>query len=104
MRMDPELEGVWSVTCFVVAKSHRGTGLTYELAAATVEHGERMGAPVMEGYPMEPAPGQAGHLGRGLGRPAPGLPRAGYEVVAAPTLRRRVVRHHLAGARPPTAT
>ena len=41
MRMDPELEGVWSVTCFVVRKGFRRQGLMYELAAATVEYGRR---------------------------------------------------------------
>ena len=51
MRMDPELEGVWSVTCFVVRKGRRQSGLTYELATATVEYGEQVGAPVLEGYP-----------------------------------------------------
>ena len=34
--MDPDLEGVWSVTCFVVRKGFRRQGLMYELAAATV--------------------------------------------------------------------
>jgi len=40
MRMDPDLEGVWLVTCFVVRKGWRHSGLTYELAAATVEYGQ----------------------------------------------------------------
>ena len=58
MRMDPELEGVWSVTCFVVRKGRRRSGLTYELANATVEYGEQVGARVLEGYPIEPPPGK----------------------------------------------
>ena len=58
MRMDPELEGVWSVTCFVVRKGQRRWGLTYELAAATVEYGRQVGARVLEGYPIEPPPGK----------------------------------------------
>src|SRR4051794_9833133 len=57
MRMDPELEGVWSVACFVVRKGQRRSGLTYELATATVEYGEQVGARVLEGYPIEPPPG-----------------------------------------------
>src|SRR5688572_15395938 len=48
MRTDPDLEGVWSVTCFVVRKGLRQSGLTYELAAATVEYGEQVGARVRE--------------------------------------------------------
>jgi hypothetical protein len=59
MRMDPELAGVWSVTCFVVRKGWRQTGLTYELAAATVEYGQQVGASVLEGYPIEPPPGRS---------------------------------------------
>ena len=51
MRMDPDLEGVWSVTCFVVRKGFRRQGLMYELAAATVEYGRQVGARVLEGYP-----------------------------------------------------
>jgi len=95
MRMDPELAGVWSVTCFVVRTGWRQTGLMHELAAATVEYGEQVGARVLEGYPIEPAPGKTviwdeasvGLLQVFLG--------AGYEVVASPTLRRRVVRRIL---------
>ena len=59
MRTDPDLEGVWSVTCFVVRKGFRRQGLMYELAAATVEYGEQVGARVLEGYPTEPPPGNA---------------------------------------------
>lgn len=97
MRMDPELEGVWSVTCFVVRKGWRGTGLTYELAAATVEHGSRAGARVLEGYPMEPAPGKTVIWDEASVGLLQVFVEAGYEVVASPTLRRRVVRRQLAG-------
>jgi GNAT superfamily N-acetyltransferase len=95
MRMDPELEGVWSVTCFVVGKDHRRTGLTYELAAATVEYGQRVGAAVLEGYPMEPPPGKKVIWDEASVGLLQVFLEAGYEVVAAPTLRRRVVRHRL---------
>src|SRR4029079_3090529 len=36
MRMDPELEDVWSVTCFVVRKGRRQSGMTYR---ARRDHG-----------------------------------------------------------------
>jgi len=95
MRMDPDLPGVWSVTCFVVGKEHRRAGLTYELAHATVAYGEQVGARVLEGYPIEPPPG-----GKVIWDEASvGLLQvfleAGFEVVASPTLRRRVVRRRL---------
>ena len=97
MRMDPGLDGVWSVTCFVVRKGFRRRGLMYELAAATIDYGGQVGAQVLEGYPTEPADGKTviwdeasvGLLQVFLG--------AGYEVVASPTLRRRVVRFRLGG-------
>jgi hypothetical protein len=96
MRMDPELEGVWSVTCFVVRKGWRRSGLTYELAAATVEHGERVGARVLEGYPIDPPPGKTVIWDEASVGLVQVFLEAGYDVVASPTLRRRVVRRHLA--------
>ncbi|WP_298760789.1 GNAT family N-acetyltransferase [uncultured Nocardioides sp.] len=98
MRMDPELEGVWSVTCFVVRKGFRREGLTYELARATVEYGRQVGARVLEGYPMEPAPGKTVIWDEASVGLLQVFLEAGYEVAASPTLRRRVVRHHLAPA------
>jgi hypothetical protein len=95
MRMDPELEGVWSVTCFVVRKGWRQAGLTYELAAATVEYGEQVGARVLEAYPIEPAPGKQVIWDEASVGLVQVFLEAGYEVVAAPTLRRRVVRRGL---------
>lgn len=95
MRMDPEMEGVWSVTCFVVARGHRRSGLTYELAAATVEYGQQVGARVLEGYPMDPPPGKTVIWDEASVGLLHVFVEAGYAVVASPTLRRRVVRHGL---------
>ena len=95
MRMDPELQGVWSVTCFVVRKGFRQAGLTYELAAATVEYGDQVGARVLEAYPIEPAPGKQVIWDEASVGLLPVFLEAGYEVVASPTLRRRVVRRIL---------
>jgi hypothetical protein len=91
MRMDPELEGVWSVTCFVVRKGWRQVGLTYELADATVEYGAQVGARVLEGYPIEPPPGKTVIWDEASVGLVQVFLEAGYEVVASPTLRRRVV-------------
>ena len=85
MRMDPELEGVWSVTCFVVRKGWRKSGLTYELATATVEYGEQVGARVLEGYPTEPPPGKAVIWDEASVGLVQVFLEAGYEVVASPT-------------------
>ena len=97
MRMDPELAGVWSVTCFVVRKGFRKQGLMYELAAATVEYGRQVGAPVLEGYPTEPPPGKTVIWDEASVGLLDVFLDAGYEVVTSPTLRRRVVRLQLSG-------
>ena len=98
MRMDPEREGVWSVTCFVVRKGFRRQGLMYELAAATVEYGRLMGARVLEGYPTEPADGKTVIWDEASVGLLQVFLDAGYTVAASPTLRRRVVRYELASS------
>ncbi|WP_330475334.1 GNAT family N-acetyltransferase [Terrabacter sp. C0L_2] len=95
MRQDPEAEGVWSVTCFVVRKGFRRQGLMYELAAATVEYGRQVGARVLEGYPTEPTPGKTVIWDEASVGLLQVFLDAGYEVESSPTLRRRVVRHRL---------
>ena len=96
MRLDPELVGVWSVTCFVIRKGFRRQGLMYELAAATVEYGRQVGARVLEGYPTEPSPGKTVIWDEASVGLLQVFLDSGYEAVASPTLRRRVVRHRLA--------
>lgn len=94
MRMDPDLDGIWSVTCFVVRKEWRHTGLMYELAAATVDYGREAGATVLEGYPIQPPEGKTVIWDEASVGLLQVFLEAGYEVVASPTLRRRVVRRH----------
>jgi len=86
MRMDTELVGVWSVTCFVVRKGFRRQGLMYELAGATVEYGRQVGARVLEGYPTEPPPGKTVIWDEASVGVLQVFLDAGYEVVASPTL------------------
>lgn len=47
-------EGVWSITCFVIAREARRTGLTSVLLRAAIEHARSHGARTLEGYPVEP--------------------------------------------------
>lgn len=47
---DPD---VWAVTCFVVRREHRGTGLNARLLAAAVHFAREHGARVIEGYPYD---------------------------------------------------
>lgn len=45
---------VWSITCFFVARPHRRRGVARGLLGAAVAHARRMGASVVEAYPVEP--------------------------------------------------
>ncbi len=46
-------ESVWAVTCFVVRREHRGSGITLELLRAAVDLARRSGARLIEGYPVD---------------------------------------------------
>ncbi|KQR43188.1 acetyltransferase [Microbacterium sp. Leaf161] len=46
-------ESVWAVTCFVVRREHRGSGLNLELLRAAVDFARRSGARLIEGYPVD---------------------------------------------------
>lgn len=45
---------VWSVTCFVVDKNHRGRGVASALLLAAVARARAAGAKALEGYPVAP--------------------------------------------------
>ena len=47
-------EGVWSVVCFVVRPGFRRRGLMHSLLDGGVAHAQAMGAPALEGYPVDP--------------------------------------------------
>jgi GNAT superfamily N-acetyltransferase len=44
---------VWSITCFFVARSHRGRGVTRALVDAAVRHAKAGGARIVEAYPVD---------------------------------------------------
>ncbi len=45
---------VWSIVCFVIDRSHRGSGVGTALLQAAVEYARDCGAVAVEGYPVEP--------------------------------------------------
>jgi GNAT superfamily N-acetyltransferase len=45
---------VWAVTCFYVARAHRGQGVTVALLDAAAKFARRHGAHALEGYPNDP--------------------------------------------------
>ncbi len=44
---------VWSITCFFVARPHRGKGLTGALVEAAVRYARSRGARIVEAYPVD---------------------------------------------------
>lgn len=89
---DPDDDGVWAVTCFVVRKGYRGRGLTYLLARATIAFARERGARALEGYPMTTPPGKQitwGELHVGAHQV---FQEAGFAEVSRPTVRRVVMR------------
>ncbi len=52
-RTDLDIEGVWSLPCFVVRKEHRGRGLTESLTKAAMTFAADHGAGFLEAYPWE---------------------------------------------------
>lgn len=83
---------VWAVTCFVVRKGYRGRGLTYPLAAATIEFARQRGAHALEAYPMITQPGKEITWGEVHVGARQVFQEAGFEEVSHPTLRRVVMR------------
>jgi GNAT superfamily N-acetyltransferase len=43
---------VWSVSCLLVAKPHRGRGVSVQLLHAAVKMAREVGAEIVEGYPV----------------------------------------------------
>ena len=53
-----EDEHVWSVVCFVVRPGFRRRGLMHDLLDGAIAHAQAMGAPALEGYPVDPGGGR----------------------------------------------
>ena len=47
-------ETVWSVTCFLIKKSHRRRGVSVTLLRAAEDFVREQGGRILEGYPIEP--------------------------------------------------
>jgi GNAT superfamily N-acetyltransferase len=93
-------EGVWAVTCFVVAKEVRRSGVAGSLLAAAIDFARANGARTLEAYPVDAGgarmPAALAYTGT-LGM----FERAGFSVAAEttsrphPGMRRVVVRRDL---------
>ena len=89
---DPDDDTVWAVTCMVVAREHRGRGLTYALAEAAVDHARSRGATALEAYAMLTEPGKTITWGELNVGPRQAYEEAGLAQVTHPTKRRVVMR------------
>ena len=88
---------VWAVTCFVVARAARRSGVASALLEAAVTYAREHGARVIEGYPVDTA-GARITSASGYTGTLSMFERAGFRVVAdttskpQPGMFRRVVR------------
>lgn len=90
---------VWSIVCFVVARSERGHGIAHHLLAAAIDFARAEGATTLEAYPADPG-GKRMHVADGYKGTLSMFERAGFEVVArrrwsATTVERLTVRLEL---------
>jgi GNAT superfamily N-acetyltransferase len=83
---------VWAVTCFVTRKGYRKRGITYGLAAATIEFAREHGARALEAYPMDTPPGKEITWGEMHVGSRQVFEAAGFAEVSHPSLRRAVMR------------
>jgi len=47
-----DVEGVWSINCFFIARDFRGRGVARKLLEAAIEECKAQGARIVEGYPV----------------------------------------------------
>ena len=87
-----DTSGVWSITCYFVAKQHRRTRLMSALLDAAARHARSKGARLLEGYPViaEALTGCAGYTGV-----VPAYKKAGFRIVARPSRAMRVMQKPL---------
>lgn len=51
-------EEVWSVSCFFIDRAYRNKGVATALLRSAAKEAKRMGAKILEGYPVEPKDGK----------------------------------------------
>ena len=90
-------DGTWSITCFFVARTHRGRGLMRALVDAAVAHARAHGARAVEAYPVDyDAAVDDGSVYRGA---ASVFRAAGFEEIGRSSATRPVVRLALSARR-----
>jgi GNAT superfamily N-acetyltransferase len=89
---------VWSIPCFYVRRSHRGSGVMSALIDTALASAGAAGAPALEAYPVDTqVPGHTNNLFPGV---ASSFARHGFQVVARRKPDRPVMRKVLGAAVP----
>lgn len=83
---------VWSITCFFVAKPHRGKGVSGALLEAAVAYARSQGARIVEGYPVEPKKGRMPDAFAWIGLPST-FRKAGFVEVLRRSRTRPIMRY-----------
>jgi len=84
---------VWSVSCFYVARERRRMGISVCLLVAGVQYARRLGAKIVEGYPLDISKPQPDvFVWTGL---ASAFHRAGFQEVARRSATRPIMRCEL---------
>jgi GNAT superfamily N-acetyltransferase len=83
---------VWSVVCFFIAREFRNRKVSVGLLKAAVEHAQKHGARIVEGYPVEPKRGKMPDVFAWTGIAA-AFRKAGFKEVARRSETRPIMRY-----------
>lgn len=86
----------WSVTCFFVARPFRRQGVTVQLLKAASDFASKIGARIVEGYPVEPRKGIMPDVFAYTGLPS-AYRKAGFVEVLRRSETRPIMRHIIRG-------
>jgi ribosomal protein S18 acetylase RimI-like enzyme len=86
---------VWSITCFYIARGHRGQKVGEALIRAALGYVKRRGGTIVEAYPTSPRGRTLAPVSNYQGVPAM-FKRLGFEECARPSAAKVVMRYYIA--------
>lgn len=87
-----DVDGIWSVTCFVVPVGHRRTGVARSLLEGAVALARAQGAAAVEGYAVDPAQRKSVSAAELFHGPLSLFTDAGFREIGRPSPARAIVR------------